>query len=353
MDSLKLFALYILRAVGGFALAQRLTRHKLRILCYHGFSQGDEHQVLAWMFMSAETFERRLQILRKRRLPVIPLDEAIRKFNNHEIRNGETVITLDDGWASNLTVGLPLLKKYGYPACVYITTEHLDAQPEAFNVIVHYLIAGSRKHSMTLSDLHPQLDGTYELGSDRETTFRKLIAAVENAAQPSERLKLLGPIARALDVDLHEVLENDRFRLVNRSEIASLVRHGLDVQLHTHSHHLSPDDYGCVATEIGRNRDLIREITGADPRHFCYPSGLYKPCHPEWLARIGIVSATTCDPGLNAPGDSPLLLRRFLDYEDKPDIRFEAEICGIRAIMRSIIAAVGRPTRVRSGHDFS
>lgn len=344
---LKLLALYSFRALGGFALAQHLTRRSLRILCYHGFSQGDEHEVLPWMFMRAEIFERRLAILHKRRFPVIPLDAAVKKFESRAIQKGETVITLDDGWTSNITVALPLLKKYGYPACVYVTTEHLDGRPEAFNVILNYLINRSKARSLTLSDLNPQLDGAYNLGDDRERTLRILVDTIERSVQPHERLQLLSTIAAALELDLNEVLRNDRFRLVNRTEIKSLFHDGVDIQLHTHTHHLPAVDFDSVAREIDLNRKLVRQITGSEPKHFCYPSGLYAPSHPGWLASCGIVSATTCESGLNAPNTSPMLLKRFLDYDDKPDIRFEAEVCGVGELMRRLLDVVGRPFQIR------
>lgn len=39
----KLSALRTMKALGLFALSRRLTKHKLRILCYHGISVADEH----------------------------------------------------------------------------------------------------------------------------------------------------------------------------------------------------------------------------------------------------------------------------------------------------------------------
>jgi hypothetical protein len=46
------------------------------------------------------------------------------------------------------------------------------------------------------------------------------------------------------------------------------------------------------------NRSRITELTGREPRHYCYPSGVYRPQFLPWLARHDVSSATTCDPGL-------------------------------------------------------
>jgi hypothetical protein len=66
--------------MGVFTLAKYLTRRQLRILCYHSFSVGDEHEVAPVMFMRAATFEQRMEILRKRRIPVVTLDEGVRRL---------------------------------------------------------------------------------------------------------------------------------------------------------------------------------------------------------------------------------------------------------------------------------
>lgn len=340
MTSPRLYALYCLRAIGLFAIAKYLTRKQLRILCYHSFSIGDEHGLDPVMFIRAQTFERRMQLLRKLRIPVVRLDDAVRRLPAGAICNAETVITFDDGWVSNLTIGAPILDRYGFPASIYVSTEHLDAGAEVFNVALYYLISRSGRERLTLEGLHPQIDGTYDIGKDAKAATVALIRNAERALPVAERQQLLRPIARALDLELDEVLRDGRFQLLSRSEMQQAARRGLDIQLHTHSHRLPDADFEAVAQEIDRNRRMIAEVTGAVPRHFCYPSGQYSGRHPEWLRRLGIISATTCDPGLNNTSSPPLLLKRFLDSERKSDIVFEAEICGVSELLRRMR---GRP----------
>ena len=342
MTLVRSLALYCLRAVGGFALARHLTRKQLRILCYHGFSLGDEYEIAPLMFMRAETFERRMQILRKRRIPVISLDEGVRRLENGDIGNAETVITFDDGWASTLSVGLPILEKFGYPACVYVTTEHLAAGNEVFNVALSYMVRRSRRERLILEGLHARLDGTYEIGRDPDGAVRALIVAAEAAYPLAERQRLLQPIARVLGFELHEVLSNDRFRLLASDELKEISRRGMDVELHSHTHRLPDSGFEAMAVEVEQNRAALATLVGATPRHFCYPSGEYREQHPAWLRRIGIVSATTCDPGLNDRNTSPMLLKRFLDSEEASDLAFEAEVCGARELLRRARSAVRR-----------
>src|SRR3984957_19021783 len=210
--TIRSLALYAFRAVGGFALAQILTRSQLRILCYHGFAVGDEYKVAPQMFMRGQTFDRRMAILKRRRIPVVPLSEAVQKFTSGQIERAETAITFDDGWATNLSVGLPILEKYGYPACVYITTEHLAAGTEVFNVVLSYLIRSSGRTSLRLEGLHPQIDGTYEIQNDPDQSIVSLIVSSEHSFPLADRQRLLRPIAQARGLYLDSVLSDKRIR---------------------------------------------------------------------------------------------------------------------------------------------
>jgi peptidoglycan/xylan/chitin deacetylase (PgdA/CDA1 family) len=349
MLSARSFVLYCLRAVGGFTLARYLTRNQLRVLCYHGFSVGDEHRFAPMMFMRAETFERRMQILKEREIPIISLEEGVRRLTNGDIANAETVITLDDGWASTLSIGLPILEKFGYPACVYVTTEHLAARTEVFNVALSYMIHRTDRQTLTLEGLHPLFDGTLDIRSDPDAAIRAIIVAAEKAFPLAERQQLLQPIARLLGFDLEQVLASGRFRLLTGGELKELSRRGVDIQLHTHTHRLPHAEFAAMAKEIEQNREALESIVGRTPRHLCYPSGEYHAQHPEWLRRLGILSATTCDPGLNDRDTSVMLMKRFLDSDLASDLAFEAEVCGARELLRRIRARATRLLNASAG----
>ena len=161
--ALRVAGLYALRACGAFRLAQYLTRSRLRILCYHGFAIGDEADLLPLMFMRATTFERRMSLIAQRGLRVVTLDRAVELLRSSQVSRAETVITLDDGWATTLSVGVPILQRYGFPASVYVTTQHLGSDCRVFNVALNYMIRKTARRALRLAEVHPALDGVYDL----------------------------------------------------------------------------------------------------------------------------------------------------------------------------------------------
>jgi peptidoglycan/xylan/chitin deacetylase (PgdA/CDA1 family) len=339
ISRLKRVLFHCVRIVGGFAIAQRITRNQLRILCYHGFSISDEHELAPYVFMRTETFARRMGILRKRGLTVVSLDEAVDRLRAGAIASGETVITFDDGWASDLLV-MPILEGYGFPACLYITTEHLDAGTEAFNVTLAQMVHRSQRDSISLRNLHPQINGDYIVAGDPAAATAKLLAAAGKIGSLQECQQLLEPLAEALGLDYATFVAGGRFQFLSKEQITALARKGVSIQLHTHTHQLPSGNFEEMANEIRQNRTAITDLTGIEPIHFCYPSGEHSPLHPEWLARLGIASATTCDSGFNDSDGSLLLLKRYLDSEQTSDIEFDAEITGVRELLRRMRSAL-------------
>jgi peptidoglycan/xylan/chitin deacetylase (PgdA/CDA1 family) len=336
----KRIALQALRALGLFALARRLSRRRLRILCYHGFSIGDQHAYSPVMFMRPEIFEGRLLLLKRLGYPILTLENAIFKLQTGAIRRNEVVITIDDGWKTTLTLAAPLLAKHSLPACLYLTTYYAERDAEVFNVVVRYMLRKTCCTHISLRNLSPQIDGDYAIPGNEEALAARWIQFGEAQLSWPQRQELLRTLARCLDLDFEQVQEGRRFALLTPSDIPKLRELGVDIELHTHRHRLPDGDFEAAAREIEENRAALERLGGGFATHFCYPSGEYSAHHPEWLAQLGIVSATTCDPGSNTSRASPFLLRRYMDRDDANDIEFEAELCGFADFLRMLRGAI-------------
>lgn len=74
-------------------------------------------------------------------------------------------------------------------------------------------------------------------------------------------------------------------------------------------------------------------MTGRRATHFCYPSGIFDEAFFPWLEDLGVVSATTCDPGFSSRESNRMQLPRLVDTMPLSGIEFEGWLTGIAAAM--------------------
>ena len=96
---------------------------EVSVLCYH--SIGGEADTA----VSAETFARHLALLTSSGAEFVSIDALIAwRQGKGELPWRATVVTFDDGYADFMSVALPILEKYGVPACVFVVGNPLAAR---------------------------------------------------------------------------------------------------------------------------------------------------------------------------------------------------------------------------------
>jgi len=329
------------RAAGLFRLSRLLTRDALRIVCWHGTSLGEEHRVFPGLFLSPDDLERRLLALH--RYPVLPLEEAVRRLRAGTLPPAAVALTIDDGFFGTLRHAWPALQRHGFPATLYATTYHVQSGTPVFRLLVQWAFHLSGEPALDLSRLGVGMVGAVRMaaGPERTEAMWRLIRHAEERMSEPERQALADRVAVALGVDLGPVRMGRWLSLASAEELRSAAREGLDVQLHTHRHRF-PAARALALRELRDNRAVLEPIAGHALRHFCYPSGYFRPSQLPWLEEAQVESATTCDPGMNRRGDSLLTLRRFLDTSETSPIEFEAELAGFSELLRQARALVQR-----------
>lgn len=341
---LKRAFLYASKWIGLFRLAPLWTKGGLHILCYHAFEIEDEALFWPSMFMRRTTFRRRLETLVAQRIPVLPLETGLTRLRDGTLPPRATVITIDDGLYSVLSVGAPELKRHGFPATLYATTYYSIKETPVFALVVQYLFWRSRREQLDLGGLSVGDGGVVNLRDqvERERVMGRLIDDGEALDGEQMREALSRELARRLDVDYEHIRESRCLSLMTCSELRAVAASGIDIQLHTHRHRFPKDDPAGNSREIRDNKAVLEPLLGRSLNHFCYPSGVWEPDMWPVLQSAGVRSATTCVPGLNYADTPPLALRRFLDGEHLGQIEFEAEICGYMEMLRRARDAVRR-----------
>jgi peptidoglycan/xylan/chitin deacetylase (PgdA/CDA1 family) len=336
-----------LKSVGVSALVQnsRWRRQRLLILAYHGVSIDDEHLWNSSMSMPPDLFRRRLEQLQRSACTVLPLGEAITRLYENDLPDRSVAITFDDGNFDFHRRAFPLLKEFGFPVTLYLTTFYSQFNRPIFGIFCDYLLWKGRDQTLDLKPITGRdMKLTLRHAPARETVFGEINNfAAKQSLSAQEKDALAAKLANQLELDYDALIEKRLFHLLAPEEVKQLAGAGADIQLHTHRHRV-PLDREMFLREIEDNRESIHAMTGSHATHFCYPSGVYDQRFRPWLSEAGIVSATTCETGFASRSSNQLLLPRFLDSAALSSIEFESWLTGVSAALprrreRKVVAA--------------
>lgn len=322
----------------GASFPRKLFRQNLLILCYHGFSALDEHDFKPSMFMKMKTFERRMRLLKDGDWPVLPLGRALEKLQEGTLAPGSIAITIDDGWKRTVDAAENVLFEYDLPATVYVTTHYVEKQFPVSNMTLSYVLWKGKCRMRDLDKgVLARIIGDTKLDNSNASVEEKLRTKA-NHLDAVGRDNLNREIANVLEVDYDELKYLKLFYLMNRAELRRTEAAGCNLELHGHRHlgGLTANNEDLLRKEVVLNRRALKSVTSRNLKHYCYPSGKFHAQQESWLRSEGIISATTCEPGLNSSRDNHFALRRFLDREDIDDSRFLLEISGIRQFSKTL-----------------
>lgn len=93
------------------------------ILVYHNFSKTKEDL----MMVKKQKFEQQMSYLKNNGYTVITLDEFFDFLEyRKQLPKKAVVLTFDDGWQGVYTIAFPILKKYGFPATLFVYTDLIN-----------------------------------------------------------------------------------------------------------------------------------------------------------------------------------------------------------------------------------
>ncbi len=238
--------------------------------------------------------------------------------------------------ARNWHKAAPLLRKYGFPSTLYVTTRDVLSEAPVFDVALRYLLWKKRNETLDLCSIGLDPETIVLSTTDERESVACRISEISKNWDDHNKQVMLLKLAETLGIDLNSDGSNTLFRLMTMEQLAQVPSKGMDLQLHTHRHHLPIDDPECVENEIINNREVLKRIVSGPFEHFCYPNGEFHPSQFPWLKKLGIESATTCLSGFNYPNTERFALRRFLDGEHITQLEFEAELSGFLEFMRKL-----------------
>jgi peptidoglycan/xylan/chitin deacetylase (PgdA/CDA1 family) len=346
--TLKLLIYFTSRALGLFSLALRLTHKRPRILCYHGGAIGDEWKYNGLLFMSKSVFLQRIDWLQKNGFQFVSLDSLFE--SNVNARSGKpiVVLTFDDGWFSTGSELLPILEIKRIPSVLYLSTKQFRDGYPILAVTLGYLLWMCSKRLTLIEKIDHEIDGEYDLNVESERS--RLIANVIRWASQGERsreevVSILEAVAVSLGFS-EDVLKlaTRRFEYMSADEIRRFAYAGCSIELHGHIHRYPVGDPILFQEDLRNCDEVIQDLGLPKPKHYCYPSGGFDHIASEVLRAFGVLSATTCVPGLvNMKSQKDAYyLPRFLDGESIHTLEFEAEMTGFSELLRRVVRTIKR-----------
>jgi peptidoglycan/xylan/chitin deacetylase (PgdA/CDA1 family) len=228
-------------------LVWNLDPHRLRILCYHGLCE-DRLADEPWtphFFVSQSVFEAHLRYL-ARNARVLPLHDAVVRLKNGNLEPRSVCLTFDDGYANNLELAYPLLKKYGMHATIFLSSAYMESG-EYFPFLQLKLIRNAGFDRNSLPDY-------------------KTLPAAEVVAQAAP---LWDEVRSQITDDQRRTL-----RPLTVDEVRMADPRHLEFGAHTHSHCiLSNETMERRQHEIRTSIQKVSEWTEAPVRLFSYPNG--------------------------------------------------------------------------------
>jgi peptidoglycan/xylan/chitin deacetylase (PgdA/CDA1 family) len=199
--------------------------------------------------------------------------------------------------------------------------------------MAHYLLWKTGKTRVSM----PQWSIDLEFGRESLGETLASLRQLGHGIGRDERQRLGDELARALDVNSEGL-----FYYLSLDQLRELDRLGIDLQLHTHRHRFDGIERSEAREEVTANRAYLDHVRAVPRRHFCYPSGAYTTPQLTWLRELDVLTATTCEPGLNYPDQDRLQLNRILDSQDIPEVWFKALLDGLPFFARSALSRTRR-----------
>ncbi|MEW6372834.1 MAG: polysaccharide deacetylase family protein [Pseudomonadota bacterium] len=301
----------IIRSIGN-AIA-RLTRGNGRVAIVN------YHRVLAAPspFLASEPdidiFTWHMELL-ARCFNVLSLREALAAIDAGRVPPRAVCITFDDGYRSVHDLALPVLRRLGLPATVFVSSGYVGGRTMWNDRIVE-AVETLPAEELDLAEFGL---GVYSLRSmpERAATLGTLTEA-SKYLPPQERSRLVGRLQTLVGERASEGL------MLTPEMVVNLDRHGIEIGAHTVSHPIltSLDDASAMQ-EIRDGKRELEELIGKPVTLFAYPNGKvgkdFDGRHVAMVREAGFQAAFTTAVGAITRRHDRYQLPRSRPWDETP-----------------------------------
>lgn len=251
----------LVRFIGDRIGTGRPGQGRLCILNYHRILEAADPLLASEP--DVETFRWQMRVLADC-FNVLPMDQALAAMASGRMPPRAVCITFDDGYRSTHDLALPVLREFGFPATVFVTTGFVDSG-SMWNDRILEALRTMRAAGLDLEDAGL---GSYPL--DTLEQRRQAVAVL------TEKAKYLEPSARQALVERLDGLATPPSRepMLTSDMIRAMAAQGIEIGAHTVSHPILtslPD--AAALQEMIDSKHQLEKITNRPVRYFAYPNG--------------------------------------------------------------------------------
>ena len=256
---------------------------------------------------------------------VLPLPQAVQRLRDGTLPPRAASITFDDGYADNHDLALPVLRRHGLPATVFVANGYLDGG-RMFNDSVIETLRRAPEGTLDLRDTVGGHLGVFELSTAE--TRRRAIGALLHAIKPwpvSQRDAFCVQLQRLASVP---ALPSDL--MMRSAQVQALHRQGITIGAHTVTHPILAElDDEKAYTEIAEGRHALQALVDDPIDLFAYPNGRpdidYSARTVSLVRRAGFAAAVSTAAGVCTASSDPLQLPRYTPW-NRTRLRFAVNL---------------------------
>jgi peptidoglycan/xylan/chitin deacetylase (PgdA/CDA1 family) len=297
-----------------------LSRYKITILYAHSII--DDTASKPWKPLRTHHTARELaftlDVLREK-YTFIPLSTALKilKKEHAPIKNA-LVITLDDGYLNNLTIGSPIFARFNISPTIFIATEHSEHnRPFWFDRLDYALQQITEENFQTSIQDEIFVFNCQSRGKLQQSyaTFRRKVKAdfKSDIAMREYLSSLCQQIEKQTGKALKQIIDNDPCAtLADWRQLKNAEKNlGFEIGSHTLNHaRLGLVDKHTASIELSKSKNELENKLAIHCENFCYPDNSYN-AYAAQTAALYYQSALTTNIGLNATNCDLMTLKRL------------------------------------------
>jgi O-antigen/teichoic acid export membrane protein/peptidoglycan/xylan/chitin deacetylase (PgdA/CDA1 family) len=341
--------LAVCRAIGLLHLWRYLHRQEVVILTIHGVM--DATTPVTWAPLRPQlppsTLDRSLTMLH-RHYRFVSLQAAVEMLAGRTpIQPYSLAVTFDDGYRNNLTHALPILRRHGVPATLFLSTGHVEHRRPFWFDRLDYAIQQAPYGDRTLVVAETPIRFT---GSERPSlrvAYRRLRATAKASPRDdADTVRELEVLAERLEDEsgrrLLDIFEQDPWSAVATwGDLKAVAGTDFELGSHTVDHvRLHLVDAETIREQLTQSKCIIESQVHRPCRYLCYPNGGFDARTIALAQDSGYEAALTNIEGNNRRGADLFTLRRRVFPITANATELLADLSGFSALLARIRATL-------------